>query len=320
MNTRAVRGVAAACLCLIAIPASARPLQKNEVSPAAKWVIHADVEAFRSSGIGKLIMAELQTRGLEEKLQAFAGIFSFHPLKDVRDVTIYGKDKDRNNAVVVIDGQFNSEKMVALVRQNPQHQEIPYQGVTIHQWPNEENKNGQTTTQIMYGYMHNGRQVVLSAGLDAVKQAVDTLKAPSAGAASALLRQVPESPNGAFLQVTAIEVGTLVGEDPQAAVLKQTDLLTVTGGQSADNMSAELCLRSASPEVAENVVQMLQGILAMVQMAGQDQPKLSELAKGLKVARVDKVAQVRFEAPVQSVFAFVKEQLDRKKQSAQPTP
>jgi hypothetical protein len=31
------------------------------------------------------------------------------------------------------------------------------------------------------------------------------------------------------------------------------------------------------------------------------------------VARVDKVAQVRFEAPVQSVFAFVKELLAQKK-------
>ncbi len=320
MNGRAVSGVVAACFCLMAIPASARPLQKNEVSPAANWVLHADVEAFRNSGIGKLIMAELQAQGLEEKLQVFAGIFSFHPLKDVRDVTVYGKDKDRNNAVIVIDGQFDPEKVVGVVRLNPQHQEIPYQGVTIHQWPNEENKNGQTTTQILYGCLHNGRQIVLSSGLDAVKQAVDTLKAPTAGAASALLSQVPESPNGAFLQVTAVDVGTMVGENPQAAVLKQADLLTLTGGQTADNLSAELRLRSTSPEVAGNVVQMLQGVIAMVQMAGQDQPKLSELAKGLKVAQIDKVAQVRFEAPVPSVFAFVKEQLDQKKQAAQPTP
>jgi hypothetical protein len=320
MSIRAVVGVVVPCLCLVALPAAGRPLQKNEVSPAADWVAHADVEAFRSSGIGKLIMAELQTQGLEEKLQGFANIFSFHPLKDVRGVTLYGKGKDRNNVVILIDGRFDPEKLVAVVRWNPQHQEIPYQGVTIHQWPNEENKNGQTTTQIMYGFVHEGRQIVLSPGLDALKQAADTLRGPAAGTTSALLSQVPESRNGVFLQATATRVGGMVGEDPQAAVLKQTDLLTLTAGQTADNIVAELRLRSESPEVADNVVKMLQGVLAMAQLASQEQPKLSELAKGINVARTDRVTQVRFETPVQSVFAFVKEQWDKRKQAQQATP
>lgn len=319
MNCRAASSVLAISLCLIAMPAPARPLQKNEVSPAAKWVIHADVEAFRNSGFGKLIMAELQAQGLEEKLEVFAGIFSFHPLKDVRDVTVYGRDKDRNGAVILIEGQFNPEKVVAVVRMNPQYQEIPYQGVTIHQWPNEEKKDGQTTSQTMYGYLHNGRQIVLSSGLDALKQAVDTLKGP-AGAAGSLLSQVPESPKGVFLQATAIDIGAMAGEDPQAALLKQTDLVTLTAGQTADNLAAELRLRSASPEVAESLVQMLQGIIAMAQLAGQEQPKLSELAKTLNVTRVDKVAQVRFEVPAQSLLAFLKEQWNQKKQPPQPTP
>jgi hypothetical protein len=320
MSTRTVIGVLVAGLCLGAVPAPGRPLQKNEVSPAAKWVIHADVEAFRNSGIGKLIMAELQAQGLEEKLQGFADIFSFHPLKDVRDVTVYGRDKDRNNAVIAIDGQFDPEKVLAVVRWNPQHQEIPYQGVTIHQWPNEENKNGQTTTQTMYGYLHNGRLIVLSAGLDALKQAVDTLKGPAAGTASALLSQVPEGRNSVFVQAAALHVDELVGENPQAALLKQAEVLTLTAGQTTDNVSAELHLHSASPEVADNLVKMLQGVVAWLQMATQEQPRLSELAKGVNVARADKVAQVHFEAPAPSVLAFVKEQLDQKKQPPKPTP
>jgi hypothetical protein len=317
MNGRTAIGILALILRLATVPAPAGPLQKSEVNPTANWVVHADLEAFRASGIGKLVMAELAAQGIDEKLQAFANIASFDPLKDVRDVTLYGEGKDRCHAVVLIDGRFDPEKVLAVVRWNPEHQEIPYNGVTIHQWPNEENKGGQTTRQIMYGYLHGRRQIVISSGLDALKQAVDTLKGPAPGTPSGLLSQIPESPSGAFLQATAVRVGEMIGQEPKAALFKQSGLLVLAAGQAADNIFAELRLRNESPEVADNVTKMLQGIVAMTQLAGQEQPKLSELAKGVSVSRMDKTAQVRFEAPAQAVFAFVKEQWEQKKQQPQ---
>lgn len=318
MNSRIVMGVYVGALCLAVAPASGGPLHKNEVSPTANWVAHADVEAFRNSGLGKLILAELQAQGAEEKLQGFANVFSFHPLKDVRDVTLYGKGKDRSNAVVIIDAQFDPERLLSVVRWNAQYQEIPYQGVTLHQWLNEEKKGDQTVTQMMYGYLHEGRLIVVSPGLDALKQAVDTLKPSAAGTASPVLGQLPESGNSVFLQAVATGVGEMVGQDPKAALLKQTDLLTLAAGENAENISIDLRLRGESVEVADNTVKMLEGILAAVALAGQEQPKLSELAKGVSVSRTDKTAQVRFEARAQAIVEFIKQQVEQKKQQQKP--
>jgi hypothetical protein len=317
MGRKASIRVLVASLCLAAVPALCGPLQKNEVGPGANWVVHADVEAFRNSSLGKLIMAELQTQGLDEKLQNFATIFSFHPLKDVRDVTLYGKGRDRNNAVVIIDGQFDPEKLLAVVRWNQQYQEIPHQGVTLHGWLNEEKKGDTTTSQMMYGYIHAGRQVAVSSGLDALKQAADTLRSPGAGISSGLLSQIPEGPANAFFQAAAVGVGKIVGEDPKAVLLKQADLFTFAAGETADKVFAELRLRGESAEVADNMVKLFQGVVAAAVLAGEGQPKLSELAKSVSVSRADRVIQVRFEAQSQAVFGFLKEQWEQKQQQKQ---
>ena len=57
--------VLVASLCLAAGPGFAAPLQKSEVSPAANWVAHVDLEAFRGSVFGKLVLAEIQKQGLD---------------------------------------------------------------------------------------------------------------------------------------------------------------------------------------------------------------------------------------------------------------
>jgi hypothetical protein len=326
MNRKLVTGIFVAAICLAAVPAMGGPLQKNEIGAGANWVVHADLEMFRNTTFGKLFLAELQNQGLEEKLQSFETIFSFHPLRDVRDVTLYGQGQDRSNAVVIADGRFDPEKLVAVVRWNPQYQEIAYQGTTVHQWLSEEKKGDKTTTQMMYGYIHDGRQVVISSGLDALKQAVDTLKGPAGGAPvganddSPLLGRIPQTRGNTFVQVAATGVGQMVGEDPKAAVLRQTESLALAAGETGDKLSIELVLTSESVEVAENMVKMFQGILAWASLATEEQPKLSELAKNVSLSRADRTTQVRFEAPVQAVFEFLKEQWEQKKQQPKQAP
>ena len=57
----------------------------------------------------------------------------------------------------------------------------------------------------------------------------------------------------------------------------------------------------------------------MVQLTSNEQPQLAELAKKLTISRTDKTTQVRFGAPTQTLFGFLKEQWEqqRQKQSQQ---
>ena len=91
-----------------ALPVWGGPLRLTQVSGLANWVVHLDCERFNNTRIGQHIREELKAQGVEEKLRNFAVVFGFHPLTDVRDVTLYGKGKSPNRAVMLIDGDFDT--------------------------------------------------------------------------------------------------------------------------------------------------------------------------------------------------------------------
>jgi hypothetical protein len=324
MGKKVLRIILIAGLCLAARPAFAAPLQKSEVSPTANWVAHVDLEAFRSSAIGKLVLTELENQGLNQKLQDFAAVFSFNPLRDIRDVTLYGNGQDRSKAVVIVEGQFDTQKILSLVRLNSQYQEIPYKGSTLHRWqqepkPGQQPGGGQAADQMMYGCICDGNRVVMGSGLDAVQKAVDTIKGQATGTSTGLLNQVPEGRGKVFAQVAATGVGQIVGQDPKAALLKQTESLALTLGETSDKVFGELGLQGQSAETADSMTKLVQGLIAMVQLNG-NQPQLAELAKSLNVSQADKTTQIRFEAAPQTVFGFLKTQWEQKPKQGQQQP
>lgn len=314
MERRASTAVLVAALCLAANPTLAAPLQKSEIGPAANWVAHIDLEAFRDSGIGRLILAELKNQGVTEKLQNFETIFSFNPLRDIRDVTVYGSGQDRDNAVAVFDGQFDPQKLLTLVRLNPQYQEMAYKDSTLHRWQQEPKPGGQADNRMMYGCICDGNRVVIGSGLESVKRAVDTLKGQTTGTPAGLLRQIPQGRDAVFAIVAATDVGSVVGQNPQAALLQQTDSLSLAIGEDTDRLFGELSLQGRSAEAAQNMTKLLEGIAAMAQLSSSERPRLAELAKGLNVSCADKTTQVRFEAGTQSMFQFLKEQWEQQGQ------
>ena len=325
MSKKASLTILIAGLCLAAAPAFAAPLQKSEVSPTANWVAHIDLEAFRGSSIGKLVLAELRNQGLEQKLQDFSNIFSFNPLQDIRDVTLYGKGQDRSNAVVVVDGQFDTQKLLSLLRLNSQYQEIPYKGSTLYRWqqeqkPGQQPPADQAADQMMYGCVCEGNRIVVGTGLEAVQRAVDTLKGQATGASTGLLNQIPQGQGKVFAQVVAAGVGDIVGENPQAAMLKQTDSLALTIGETTDKVFGQLSLQGQTAEVAANTTKLLQGLIAMVQLSAGEQPQLAELTRSLTISQADKTTQVRFEAPTQTLFQFLKDQWAKQKQTPGQPP
>jgi hypothetical protein len=160
---------------------------------------------------------------------------------------------------------------------------------------------------------------VIGSGLEAVQGAVDTLKGQATGTSTGLLNQVQPAQGTVFAQVAATGVGEMIGQNPNAAMLQQTDSLALTIGEATDKVFGQLSLRGQTPEVAENTTKMLQGLVAMVQMSANEQPQLAELTKSLNISQADKTTQVRFEAPTQTLFQFIKEQWTKQKQSqAQP--
>lgn len=302
---------------LAAVPVLGGPLVKSRVSGSANWVAHVDIERFNSTQIGRLIREELRNQGMEEELTNFANVFSFHPLDDVLNVTIYGQDQKPEKAVVLIEAKFDKERLLTVLRFNPSYEEAEYGDIVIHSWVDEKKQDpNDSNVGRMYGCFYNDELVVMGAGLEAVKQAVDVLNGSAENAASGVFNQASLNAKGAFLQVAANNVGEVVGEEPEAAALKQTDELSLAIGEFEGNFYVDLDLKAKAEEAAQAISKILDGIIAFATLAGEEQPKLAELAKKVELSCVQNTIQIRFKASSETVFSFLKEQWKIKQEKA----
>jgi hypothetical protein len=300
---------------LSTVPTLAGPLLKKQVSSRADWLVHTDHEQFKKTQTGQLIRKELVNLGIEEQLSNFAMIVSFHPLDDVRNVTIYGTGKDREKAVVLIDGFFDKERILSLLRVNPQYKEIKYGDIVLYEWFDENQKgpNG-TAGQMMYGCFYKDDLIVMGAGQEGVKHAVDVLKGSAANAENVIFSQAAQDAKGAFVQAMALNIAEIVGEQQEAAALRQTDQVGLAIGEINGKFYIDLGLKAKSLDAGQAITQMLEGIIAFAVLAGEEQPKLAELAKKVKVTCENKTVQVRFESDPESVVQFLKEQWQKNKE------
>ena len=302
---------------LAAVPVLGGPLVKSRVSGSANWVAHVDIERFNSTQIGRLIREELRNQGVEENLTNFANVFSFHPLNDVLNVTIYGQDQKPEKAVVLIETKFDKERLLTVLRFNPSYEEAEYGDIVIHSWVDEKKQDpNDSNIGRMYGCFYNDELVVMGAGLEAVKQAVDVLNGSAENAVSGVFNQASLNAKGAFLQVAANNVGEVVGEEPEAAALKQTDELSLAIGEFEGNFYVDLDLKAKAEEAAQAISKILDGIIAFATLAGEEQPKLAELAKKVELSCVQNTIQIRFKASSETVFSFLKEQWKIKQEKA----
>ena len=310
--------VLAAIILLVEAPGLAGPIKLEQVSDGASWVVHANQQQFRKTQTGRLIREEMVDLGIEENLTNFANIFSFHPLDDVRDVTIYGTGKDREKAVVLIDGFFDKERILSVVRMNPEYKEVKYGEIVLHQWMDENQKD--PNNKMMYGCFYKDDLIVISAGLDAVKHEVDVLKGSANNAAKGLFSQTALNTEGAFFQAAGKRVGEMVaGEDPQAVALKQSDQLGLAIGEIEDNFYIDLSVIARSEDAAQAIAKMLDGIIAFISLPNEGQPLLPDLAKKIKVSYEQSKVQVIFRTEPESVVQFLKEQWKKDSQKQTQT-
>ncbi|MDH4240629.1 MAG: hypothetical protein OEW48_13800, partial [Phycisphaerae bacterium] len=290
----------------------------SQVSGSANWVVHANQQQFRKTQTGQLIRTEMVNLGLEENLTNFAQIFSFHPIDDVRDVTVYGNGKDREKAVVLIDGIFDKEKILSLLRMNPEYKDIKYGKIVLHQWLDENQKD--PNNKMMYGCFYRNDLIIMGAGLEAVKLAVDVLNGSAKNAAGNIFNQPALDAKGAFFQAVGMRIGEMVaGEDPQAAALKQSDQLGIAIGENEGKFYIDVGLIAKSEEAAQAITKMLDGIIAFVSLPNEQQPLLSELAKKITVSCEQSKVQAVFQAEPESVVQFLKEQWQKNQQKDSKT-
>lgn len=300
--------------------ALAGPLAKTHISADADWVVHINNAQFARTQIGKMIRAELGALGIEEKLGGFSAIFGFHPIDDLRNITIYGTGTDESKAVALAQGKFDPDQLIALVTMNPMYEEIPHGDSIVHKWRDDENTDEHGNQKIMFGCIHKNKTVILGRGLDTVRKAVDVLDGSADNAADSLNLPALKA-KGAFIQIAGKNIARMAAQQGQAAMLKQAESISLAVGEVDSKFYATVSLIANNPEAAQAIGKMADGIIAFMSLARQEQPQLAQIANAMKLSYKDNRVSMRLEVDSNKVMAFLKEQwqkeAEKKKASQQ---
>jgi len=292
--------------------ASASPLRRSIVSGRADWMAHLDLEKLNQTEIGKMIRAQLQETGATAKLEQLKAVLSFNPLDDIKGVTIYGQGKDQAKAVAIFEATFNKEMLLNVLRYNSTFTETAYGDHQIRSWIDDKHNGNEEKRQ--YGCFHGDNRVVLGSNIETVKHSLDVLdgKADNARTERQFGMMRREATENAFLVAAADGIGKLAEQSEKTVMLKNAEQASLIAGETEGNLFVELNLEAINEKTAQELMQLTQGIIAMLNLAGKDQPEVAALASAFNVTTQEKRVRVRFQTEAAKVASFIKVEWNKK--------
>ncbi len=271
-------------------------LQKNIVPAEAHWVIHVDVEKIKTTRFFNAFKDEELFARVEKRGAWVDKRFRFNPLEDVKGVTLFGK-KGEEDAVVCVHGNFDKDHLLSLLDFDEDHEALTYGKFTIHHWDSDS-----------YGVFAKDDLVMFSESEPALKVALDVLSGKGETIKSSSLNSLIQGvPSGAFLTGAAGNIAALLeGEhDREAAILKKTEAAVFSLREAGENMSMNLNLKTADPKDAENIAQIVNGLLAMADMYKDQIPPQIKLPKDIKTSVKGSNVNIAITYPVEDLVQLI---------------
>ena len=271
-------------------------LQKSIVPAEAQWVIHVNVEMVKTTRFFNAFKDEELFAQVEKRGAWLDKRFQFNPLEDVKAVTLFGK-KGEEDAVVCVHGNFDKDHLLSLLDFDEDHKELTHGQYLIHNWDNDSYGVFAKDDLVMF----SGSEEALKAALDAVSGKTKTIKTSPL---NALIQSVP---SGAFLTGAAGNIAALLeGEhDKEAAILKKTEAAVFSLREAGENMSMKLNLKTADPKDAENIEQVVKGLLAMADMYKDQIPAEIKIPKDIKTAVKGNNVTIDISYPVKELVQLI---------------
>jgi hypothetical protein len=222
--------------------------------------------------------------------------FRFNPLEDVKGVTLFGKQGEED-AVVCVHGSFDEDHLMSLLDFDEDHKEVAHGNFTLHNW--DDNSFGVFAKQDL---------IMFSESETALKMALDTLTGKAESIKSSPLNSLlKDVPSGTFLTGVAGNIAALLeGEhDKEAAILKKTEAAVFSLREAGQNLNMNLNLKTADPKDAQNIAQIVQGLLAMADMYKDQMPQGIKLPQDIQTAVKGKNVNIDINYPVDDLVQLI---------------
>jgi hypothetical protein len=288
-----------------AATAVAGPLQRSQVAADSKWLLHLDADAFRGTSLGGKFFAEvLDVKSAKAKEDLKAGLDFDLDWRQIHSITAYGsRHTPHGDPKGILILQTDLQVQPALERAIAKN--IPNLSVERFEYPATPlyQINGDPWVAFQPGGL-----VILSKARESVEKALGVLSGERANLTStASFEGYPAAPFTFFVLGIAEGIGQDANLPPNAAVLKKAEGGRLVIGEKGEALALNLDVKAASAEVAQQIQQLVQGLLALGALNADQKPDLAALVQGARVGQNGTLVSIGVEIPVAKVLNKIKE-------------
>jgi hypothetical protein len=294
---------------LTSLAALAGPVPSAQVDSGAQWLLHLDLDAFRASQIGGKIVRDR----IEGPMTKAASEIKFQlgvdfDWKRIHGATVYGTafaKPGQTKGVLILDTDLDLKSgLDAAIAKQPEGNSgrlrLIEVGANPLYWVKDE----------VYIALVADGPVIAGKFEDEVRRARDVVLGSVPNLiASNPFAGYPETAPNTVVYGAAQGLADNVPVPPQAQVLKKADGMRLAIAETGGNVAINLAMKTKTAEVAQQVQQVVQGMLALAVLGQNNNPDLQDLIQGLKVSGGDRLVTVELNYPVAKAL----QKMDEKK-------
>jgi hypothetical protein len=296
-----MRRVVLSLAALFALVATGRsePLALKQVAADAKWIMHLDVDALRSSIVVNKAykMCMEMHKEAAQHMDKLPGMIGMDPRKDLHGITVYGKELDKRKGVLILHADVNQQLLKEKAAKAPEHKVTKNGDYQLHSWV-MKSRHG---TQTIVGAFFKPNILVFGVSSDAVAAALGVLAGKSPGIAEGRSPLAGRTlPGSVFVaRAAAIDAKT------RCPVLKQCDSFRVAMGENAGQSFYRARLNMKSTESVGQVRAIVEGFRAMVLLNKSIAPDAVKLIDGLKLTSEGTTLTIAWNAKADDVWTAI---------------
>ncbi|MBE2216084.1 MAG: hypothetical protein IAE82_19580 [Opitutaceae bacterium] len=315
MNTRILTFAAAVptLLTLAATPTLAR-FDAAVVPAEAQWVLYADLNTLRASALGTELMAMVPKVDLDSKeLPLKVNLPKL--LESIGSATAYGtnfsEDPEKMDGAIVVRGTEDLRKIVQAFllagaaddsgKSELEITEIKDLGIEAYQVEKELVVALPPGDAILVGKSRES--------LAAARGLLASDKGSMARAKNAVLAPlIPKSAQTYLLAASVVPQGhgMLDGNGPETRILQMARAASVAVGEDGAMTTARIQIDATSADMADKLVKILQGAVAMLSFAETDDEALAAFLRSVTVEKTESGALLNLAYPTDRLVQMIK--------------
>jgi len=302
-----------AALCAIALASTslmAGGIQEKQVSAAAQWVVHVDVEGFVASGLGQYLVQKGKDHDLNAKIAKFKEKFGFDPLTDLKGITLYGENFDQAGGVAIVQAKVDQKAMLKLLAENKGHKELKYGDRVVHQWTQAAMPYSPAGDR--FGTFYSDDVTAIAQSEEVLHHAIDVLDGKADNLTKAKISLLPKMPKGTLFVASAVDIALPKAHKPHGAMLQKISSGSIVAGEDDETLFYKSDVTAETAKDAKNIQRLIDGFVAMAGLfsernadAAVPAPDPSPLIEGIKVTSEGQAVHVEWSAALEDVQTFI---------------